>query len=103
MVKLLITIVIIFIVFDDSSNYNEKYNVNENKYIIVKGGHLIGNYIAEFNNVKLNIIINFIIIRNINCFIIVNNCVDCYEIKYNVGLVYLCKTGPPYRKPPVLQ
>ena len=27
-----------------------------------------------------------------------NDCADYYEIKYNVGLVYLCKTGPPYRK-----
>ena len=65
--------------------------------------HLIRNYIIEFNNVKLNIIINFIAIRNINCFTIVNNCADYYEIKYNVGLVYLCKTGPSYRKPRVLQ
>ena len=69
----------------------------------MKGGYLIKNYIVEFNNVKLNIIINFIAIRNINYFITVNNCAYCYEIKYNVSLVYLCKTGPPYRKPPVLQ
>lgn len=65
--------------------------------------HLIRNYIIEFNNVKLNVIINFIAIRNINYFITVNNCADYYEIKYNVGLVYLCNSVPPYRKPPVLQ
>ena len=29
-----------------------------------------------------------------------NDCTDYYEIKYSVGLVYLCKIGPPYRKPP---